>query len=193
MIPAYKNGTIWKHSSDSLLQTWFPVNNNGDFLLHDRRNSSFKKIEEGLMNTTELPIVNDKGKRNEPETEGDTLEPETGGDTIEPETERDTVEPDTEGDTLETEIGGDTLEPETGRAETGDTVGAETGDTVGTETGDTIEETEVDTVGTETRDTEGDTIGVGAEKKEREIFTSGRADHSSTSGTVIDSSGSRLL
>jgi len=45
------------------------------------------------MNTTELPIVNDKGKRNESETEGDTLEPETGGDTLEPET-GDTFEPD---------------------------------------------------------------------------------------------------
>jgi hypothetical protein len=132
MIPACKNGTIWKHSSDSLLQTLFPVNNNGDFLLHDLKNSgdfkywltqnkvpsenislylhqlkqmlhceseeaflelsddltskmsTFKKIEEGLMNTTELPIVNDKGKRNEPETEGDTLEPDTGGDTFDP-------------------------------------------------------------------------------------------------------------
>jgi hypothetical protein len=130
MIPACKNGTIWKYSSDSLLQTWFPVNNNGDFLLHDLKNSSFKKIEKGLMNTTELPIVNDKGKRNEPETEGDTLEPETGGDTLEPtggdtlepETEGDTVEPDTEGDPLEPETG-DTLEPDTG----GDTLETETG------------------------------------------------------------------
>ena len=30
---------------------------------------------------------------------------------------------------------------------------------------------------------------MGAEKKEREIFTSGRPGHSATSGTVIDSSG----
>jgi hypothetical protein len=44
-------------------------------------------------------------------------------------------------------------------------------DTVGTETRDTVgAETEGDTIGVET---EGETVG--AEKKEREIFTSGRA------------------
>jgi hypothetical protein len=100
---------------------------------------------------------------------------------------------------------GDTVGAQTGHTvgtETGDTIGAQTGDTVGTETGDTVgAQTEGDTVGTETGDTvgaqtEGDTVGVeaeketvGAEKKEREIFTSGRPGHSATSGTVIDSSG----
>jgi hypothetical protein len=44
-------------SGSIVLQSWFPVNNNGDFVLHDLRNSSFKKIEGGLMKTTELPIV----------------------------------------------------------------------------------------------------------------------------------------